>query len=158
MQPGDVLGERFELEQRACAGGMGEVFRAKDRASGEAVAVKVLLEKRAHDQARFAREAKVLAELSHPAIVRYVAHGVAPSGEPYLAMEWLDGEDLSKRLKRGRLTVDETVALGRRVAHALAAAHERSVVHRDLKPGNLFLSGRDLECVKVLDFGIARSG
>jgi hypothetical protein len=158
MQPGDVLGDRFELELRAGSGGMGEVFRAWDCASGEPVAVKVLLEGSAPDHARFAREVEVLAALSHPGIVRYVAHGLAPSGEPYLAMEWLDGEDLSTRLRRGRLTIDEAMTVGVRAAEALSAAHTRGVVHRDLKPSNLFLLGQEVGRVKVLDFGIARRG
>jgi tetratricopeptide (TPR) repeat protein len=156
MQPGDMLGERFEIERRAGSGGMGEVFRARDRTSGTAVAVKVLLSGSALSDARLAREAETLAELSHPGIVRYVAHGVTPSGAPYLAMEWLEGEDLARRLERGALTLSETVALGVRVAGALGAAHERGVVHRDLSPSNLFLVDNDITRVRVLDFGIAR--
>jgi serine/threonine protein kinase len=96
MQPGDVLEGRFELERRAGSGGMGEVFEARDRSSGEAVAVKVMLAADATDQRRFVREAQVLAALEHPGIVRYVAHGVAAAGRPYLAMEWLEGEDLTR--------------------------------------------------------------
>jgi tetratricopeptide (TPR) repeat protein len=137
---------------------MGEVFRARDRASGEAVAVKILLESRSGEDRRFAREAAVLSELRHPGIVRYVAHGATDTGEPYLAMEWLEGEDLACRLARGALAVDETITLLTRVAEALAAAHARGVVHRDLKPSNLFLVGREIGQVKVLDFGIARRG
>jgi eukaryotic-like serine/threonine-protein kinase len=137
---------------------MGEVFRARDRVSGEAVAVKVLLESRSGEDRRFTREAAVLSELRHPGIVRYVAHGVTDAGEPYLAMEWLEGEDLSCRLGRRALMMDETLTLLTRVAGALAAAHARGVVHRDLKPSNLFLVGRDIGQVKVLDFGIARRG
>jgi tetratricopeptide (TPR) repeat protein len=158
MQPGDVLGERFELEARAGSGGMGEVFRARDRTSGEAVAVKVLLSVRSPDQARFAREATMLAELVHSGIVRYIEHDLSPSGPPYLVMEWLEGEDLSARVRRGALTVEETVTLGVQVTQALSVAHARGVVHRDLKPSNLFLVGREVRQVKVLDFGIARLG
>jgi serine/threonine protein kinase len=98
----------------------------------------------------------VLAELVHPGIVRYVAHGLSPSCPPFLAMEWLEGEDLSARLRRGPMTVEETVTLGVQVAEALSFLHARGVVHRDLKPSNLFLIEQDLERVKVLDFGIAR--
>jgi tetratricopeptide (TPR) repeat protein len=137
---------------------MGEVFRALDQTTGEAVAVKVLLERTGRDTARFEREARVLAELAHPSIVRYLAHGVTPSGEPYLAMEWLDGEDLWSRLMREGLTVAETLTLGSRVAKALAWVHARGVIHRDLKPNNLFLVAGDLGQVKLLDFGIARLG
>src|SRR5689334_13550878 len=86
MNLGDVLGARFELERLAGAGGMGEVFRARDRRTGDRVAVKVLLDGAATDAVRFEREAEALAELSHPAVVRYVAHGITPAGRPYLVM------------------------------------------------------------------------
>src|SRR5262249_4659954 len=139
----------------AGAGGMGEVFEAKDLVLGELVAVKVLLERRGIHRARFEREAEALSELHHPGIVKYVAHGETPSGEPYLVMEWLSGEDLASRLKRGYLSVEETIAFGLRVAETLGVAHARGIVHRDLKPGNLFLVGGSVDIVKVLDFGIA---
>ncbi|HVY49232.1 MAG TPA: protein kinase, partial [Minicystis sp.] len=86
---GDVLVERFEVERRAGSGGMGVVFRARDRHTGERVALKLLHAGDAAAFARFAREAAILAELRHPRIVRHVAHGVASSGQPYLAMEWI---------------------------------------------------------------------
>ncbi|WP_437320152.1 protein kinase domain-containing protein [Sorangium sp. So ce385] len=158
MRVGDVLEGRFTLDARAGSGGMGEVFRARDNATGQAVAVKVMLAGHAGERARFEREVRVLSELSHPAIVQFVAHGETPDGEPYLAMEWLEGEDLRARLARGMLGVDESVALAARVAAALATAHARGVVHRDLKPSNLFLPGGDVALVKVLDFGIAHLG
>lgn len=104
------------------------------------------------DAARFAREAAVLAELSHPGIVRYVAHGLTPAHEHYIVMEWLDGETLHDRLRRGRLAVSEAIAMTRAAADALAVAHERGIVHRDIKPANLFLVGGS---ARVLDFGIA---
>ena len=155
--PGDVVDDRFELLRIAGAGGMGVVFLALDRRSGEHVAVKVMLDARGPNGARFLREAEVLADLRrHPALVRYVAHGRSAAGEEYLAMEWLEGEDLAGKLARRALTVGETLALGARVAEALAAVHARGVVHRDLKPSNLFLVGGDVERVKVLDFGVAR--
>jgi tetratricopeptide (TPR) repeat protein len=156
MQRGDVLEDRFDIEALAGAGGMGQVFRARDRHSGAPVAVKVLLGDIGSQGARFVHETRALSELSHPSIVGYVAHGSAGGGEPYLAMEWLDGEDLACRLERGGLTIDESVALAARVAEALGAAHARGIVHRDLKPSNIFLVGRRIDQVKVLDFGIAR--
>jgi len=155
MRLGDLLDGRFEIEQQIATGGMGEVFRARDRLSGESVAVKVMTEGREHRSARFAREVELLAELSHPGIVRYVAHGEMPSGEMFLAMEWLEGEDLKARIERGPLTMGEAVTLATRVAEALGAAHARGIVHRDLKPSNLFLAGGRIDAVKVLDFGIA---
>jgi hypothetical protein len=155
MKLGDVLDARFEIEQQIATGGMGEVFRARDRASGERVAVKMMSEARGAHAARFAREVALLSELSHPGIVRYISHGEAPSGELFLVMAWLEGEDLKARLKRDAVTMHEAVTLATRVASALGAAHARGVVHRDLKPSNLFLSGGHIEQVKVLDFGIA---
>lgn len=152
------MGNRFELEQLAGSGAMGRVFRALDRATGEAVAVKVLLDGGEAAEARFRREGDALRELRHPGLVQYVAHGVASSGHLYLAMEWLDGEDLSHRLERDRLTVEETVELAARVAETLSVVHACRMVHRDLKPSNLFLVDHAIERVKVIDFGIAQLG
>src|SRR5678815_952553 len=148
-------GERFELEHPIAAGGMGKVFRARDRASGEVVAVKIISGNREIHAERFGREIEVLAELRHPGIVRYIAHGETSSGQLFLVMEWLDGEDLRSRLQREPLTMGEAVTLATRVAVALGAAHARGIVHRDLKPSNLFLPGGRIDQVKVLDFGIA---
>ncbi len=136
---------------------MGMIFRARDELSGELVALKLL---QAHvepgEAERFAREAQLLAELQHPRIVGHVAHGVCENGQPYLAMEWLAGEDLEQHLRRRVLGIDECVALLTGVAAALAEAHQRGIIHRDLKPGNLFLRGCDPHDVVVLDFGLAR--
>jgi serine/threonine protein kinase len=105
---------------------------------------------------RFAREARVLADLRHPGIVEYIGHGRTEHGDLYLAMEWLQGEDLGVRLARSELTAADSLRLVTQVAAALAVAHSRRVVHRDLKPSNLFLVDGDSERVKVLDFGVAR--
>ncbi|UQA59996.1 protein kinase domain-containing protein [Polyangium aurulentum] len=157
MDIGAVLEGRFELEAIAGSGGMGTVFRARDRQTGGLVAVKIIAGD-AGDVARFAREARLLSELSHPGIVGHVADGIAEDGHPYLAMEWLEGQDLSKRLARGGLTVRESVTLAMRVAEALGAAHARGIVHRDLKPSNVFLVDGDVARPKLLDFGIAYLG
>lgn len=135
---------------------MGMVFQARDLASGERVAVKVLLHDSPLAAARFARETRILAEFSHPGIVRHIDHGITSSGQHYLVMEWLEGEDLRARLKRGGLTLAESIELATQVASALAAAHARGVVHRDLKPSNLFLVGDRIDQVKLIDFGLAR--
>lgn len=156
MQPGAVLEDRFVLENLAGSGGMGVVYRAHDRISGEPVAIKLLLDP-AQNEARFEREARALAELSHPAIVRYVAHGTVDD-RPWLAMEWLDGEDLGSLLRHGPLSIADATAVVRRVAEGLGAAHRQGVVHRDVKPSNLFVCGGDLSRVRILDFGIARVG
>ena len=120
------------------------------------MAVKILTGREVREAQRFDQEAAILAGLVHPAIVRYIAHGVADSGARYIAMEWMDGEDLAARLEREQPTIAETVAIARRTAEALAHAHARGIVHRDIKPGNLFLPGGAIERLKVLDFGIAR--
>jgi tetratricopeptide (TPR) repeat protein len=156
MRPGDVIAGRFEIEHFAGAGVTSVVYRAVDRTSGARVALKALWPMEGEHEGRFALEAALLAELRHPAIVRYVAHGLTTDGRPYLVMEWLEGESLFKRLARGPLSAAETIRLGRRVAEALGAAHARGIVHRDIKPSNLILCDGRIEEVKLLDFGIAR--
>src|SRR5687767_14836167 len=129
MDAGTVIDGRFEIERLAGTGGMGAVYRALDRVSGEPVAVKVL--RGVEESARFAREGQILAELRHPGIVRPVSSGVTGRGAPYLAMEWLDGQDLSQRLAAGPMSLDDALLVVGRAAEALAAAHAIGVVHRD---------------------------
>ncbi|HEU4734220.1 MAG TPA: serine/threonine-protein kinase [Kofleriaceae bacterium] len=155
MEVADLLDERFEVEHQTRVGGMGEVFRGRDRVSGQPVAIKVISDGWDLHGARFEREVQLLAELSHPGIVRYISHGTTPLGALFLVMEWLDGEDLRRRLEREPLTMGESVALATRVAEALGAAHARGIVHRDLKPSNLFLPDGRIDQIKILDFGIA---
>jgi tetratricopeptide (TPR) repeat protein len=155
---GQVVADRFEIQRLIGAGGMGEVFRAKDRLTGGLVAIKILhlASPTAKDLERFRLEAQLLAEISDPRVVRYVAHGVTNGNRLYLAMEWLDGEDLAERLTKDGLTIAETITLGRRVAEALGVLHERGIIHRDMKPSNIFLPNGDMQQVKILDLGIAR--
>ena len=146
----------YEILAPIGAGGMGEVYRGRDTRLGREVAVKVLPEPFANDpdrRARFEREARAVAALSHPnilAIHDYGTHGAVT----YAVMELLEGETLRGRLTRGPLPWREAVEIGAAVAEGLAAAHAKGIVHRDLKPENLFLTadGR----VKILDFGLAR--
>ena len=154
--PEVIIGDRFRLEDNVGAGGMGQIFRASDQRDGSEVAIKIMSGVDAADAERFAREVGILAELRHPGIVRYVAHGLTPAGSPFVAMEWLDGSDLEHVLAHRQLSLDESVVLARCAAEALGFAHERGVVHRDVKPGNLFLVGGDVQRVKLIDFGIAR--
>ena len=159
MKPGDVIADRFTIERLAGSGGMGAVYLAVDRVTGGPAAVKVLwghVLDQPEQAERFGREAEVLQELRHPGVVGYIAHGASPGGEPWLAIEWIEGESLAQRLRRKGLTVSESVALARQVAEALSAAHRRGIVHRDLKPSNLYLDGAAIDRVKVLDFGIAK--
>ena len=135
---------------------MATVYRALDRHTGDTVAVKLLHAGDPTALARFDLEVGALAALDHPAVVRLLAHGKWPDGRPCLAMEWLAGEDLATRLGRGHLEPREVVTLCLQVAGALATAHARGIVHRDIKPGNIFLLGGSVEHVKLIDFGIAR--
>src|SRR5262245_8881493 len=137
---------------------MGEVYRARDSRLGRDVAIKMLPQEFATDPerlARFEREARLLASLSHPNIAGILGleeHG----GTRYLILEFVDGESLDSRLGRGALTVAETLEVTRQIAAGLEAAHEAGVVHRDLKPGNVMIAANGE--VKVLDFGLAKGG
>jgi TPR repeat protein len=146
---------RFELVREAGSGGMGRVLEAIDRESGARVAVKLLA--RRADRERFAAEAAVLERLTHPAIVRYVRHGVTRGGEPYLAMAWLVGESLAQRLARGPLGVADACMVGERIAAALEHAHAAGVVHRDVKPSNVILVGGAVDEARLIDFGVAKT-
>ena len=146
----------------AGAGGMGEVYRATDTKLGRDVAIKVLPAEVAQDPerlARFEREAKVLASLNHTGIAHVYGFEstTLPDGSTahFLAMELVEGEDLSERLKRGAIPVDETIVIARQIAEALEEAHEKGIVHRDLKPANVKLTPEGK--VKVLDFGLAKA-
>jgi len=158
MRAGEVFDERFELVRRVGSGGMGTVWRALDRTTGDIVALKVLRDPTGDGAARFIKEACILATFEHPHVVRHVAHGIAASGEPYLAMEYLEGESLLAVLERGPLDLEQCLILCRNVASAMGAAHAQRIIHRDIKPSNLFLVQGSVERVKIVDFGIARSG
>ena len=146
----------YEILGPLGAGGMGEVFRARDTRLEREVAIKVLPEHFAEDEERlrrFEREAKTLATLHHPNVASIF--GIDQEGDTcFLALELVPGEDLATRLKRGPLPVDEAIDVCRQIAEGLEAAHEAGVVHRDLKPANVRVtpSGE----VKVLDFGLAK--
>jgi tetratricopeptide (TPR) repeat protein len=152
MNRGDVVAGRFRIEGPVGRGGMGTVYRAHDEVSAQPVALKVLRDDVPQAVERFSREIAALGRLSHPSVVRYVAHGSDP---PFVAMEWLEGEDLARRLRSGRLSVREAVDLGVRLADALEHVHALGIVHRDIKPGNLFFEHCDLERLRVVDFGLA---
>jgi Tol biopolymer transport system component len=155
-----MIGQRlghYEILSRLGAGGMGEVYRARDSKLDRDVALKILPDAFASDperRARFVREAKTLAALNHP----HVAHiyGVEESATTSaLVMELVEGEDLSARIARGPLAFDEAVAIAKQITQALESAHEQGIIHRDLKPANIKL--RDDGTIKVLDFGLAKA-
>jgi hypothetical protein len=155
LAPGTRVGS-FRIAALVGAGGMGEVYRARDTKLDRDVAIKVIPASFAVDPdrlMRFEREAKVLASLSHPNIAH--VHGFEHAdGVHALVMELVDGEDLALRLSRGPLPFTEALSIARQIADALDAAHDKGVVHRDLKPANVMLTGEGT--VKVLDFGLAK--
>src|SRR5688500_3946188 len=156
LQPGSRIGS-YEIIGALGAGGMGEVYRARDSKLGREVALKVLPEAFASDHdriARFEREAQVLASLNHPHIAHI--HGFESSQDSRaLVMELVEGPTLADRLRAGPIPLDEALAIARQIAEALEAAHERGIIHRDLKPANIKVT--DEGVVKVLDFGLAKA-
>jgi hypothetical protein len=155
LAPGAKLGP-YEIVAPLGAGGMGEVWRARDTRLGREVAIKVLPAHLAFDPnalARFEREARAVAALSHPNILAIHDFG-ADSGTPYVAMELIEGGTLRERLAGGALPVRKAVEIATQIARGLAAAHEKGIVHRDLKPENVLVTADGQ--VKILDFGLAR--
>jgi hypothetical protein len=156
MGPGEIVAGRFEVVSALGAGGSATVYRAVDRRTGGAVAVKIAPLEGREQARRFAREVALLAGLDHPAIVRYVAHGTTRDGDGVLAMEWVDARPLSEVLRDPGLDLAESVALATRVAEGLAAAHRAGVVHRDIKPQNILVPAAGPGDARVIDFGVAR--
>ncbi|MEV4537058.1 serine/threonine-protein kinase [Asanoa sp. NPDC049518] len=163
LNPGDALGGRYRLAEPIASGGMGEVWRASDEVLGRTVAVKVLHPRAVGDpgfSARFRGEARTMATLRHPGVVDVYDFGEDTDPDDktvvYLVMGFVDGESLAQRIKAaGRLSPAETMAIVAQTAHALQAAHDAGVVHRDVKPGNLIV--RPDGQVVLVDFGVARS-
>jgi len=155
LDPGARLGP-YEVVAAIGAGGMGEVYRARDTKLGREVALKILPDAFARDPdrlARFQREAQLLASLNHPHIG--AIHGLEESGDiRALVLEFVDGETLADRIARGALPAEEALSIAREICDALQAAHEQGIVHRDLKPANIKI--RPDGTVKVLDFGLAK--
>ena len=154
---GEVIAGRYELEENVGTGGMSTVYRAHDTMLERKVALKILHQRFGDDEEyveRFRREARAVAQLAHPNIVTVIDRG-EEAGRQFIVFEYVDGDDLKQLIdKAGPLPIDKVLELGSEIAAALAFAHERGIVHRDVKPQNVLLSeGR----AKVTDFGIARS-
>lgn len=146
----------YEVISRIGAGGMGEVFRARDTRLDRTVAIKVLPSEFANNaqlKIRFEREAKAISQISHPHICALYDVGQA-NGVEYLVLEFLEGETLAERIARGPLPIADVLRLGSQIASALACAHRAGIVHRDLKPGNVMITRTG---AKLLDFGLARN-
>jgi len=154
---GELIAGRYELEKLVGSGGMSNVFRAHDRLLERTVALKILHEQYTRDEdyvERFRREARAVAQLTHPNIVTVIDRG-EQEGRQFIVFEYIDGENLKELTNRGPLEVSEAIRLALQVARALSFAHERGLVHRDVKPQNVLLN-EDGQA-KVTDFGIARS-
>jgi serine/threonine protein kinase len=155
LLPGTTLGP-YEIQSPLGAGGMGEVYRARDTRLERTVAIKILPQEMSRDplrKQRFEREAKTISNLNHPHIC--VLHDVgSQDGLSYLVMECLEGETLAKRLEKGPLSLEQVLKFGAQIADALDKAHRSGVVHRDLKPGNIMLTPSG---AKLLDFGLAKA-
>jgi eukaryotic-like serine/threonine-protein kinase len=162
LRPGDVIAGKYEILSEIGRGGMGIVVKAFHRRLGQPVALKFLLGALSRDAAataRFFREARAAAALGSPHVVRVLDADRLPSGEPFLALEYLEGRDLGAELRaRGPLPIAEAVSFVLDACEALALAHRHGIVHRDIKPSNLFATvGVDgTPMVKVLDFGVAK--
>src|SRR6516164_9702993 len=154
LTPGTKLGP-YEIQSPLGAGGMGEVYRARDTRLERTVAIKILPGHFSSDplrRQRFEREAKTISGLNHPHIC--VLHDVGQQdGIDYLVMECVEGETLARRLEKGALPQEQVLKLGAQIADALDKAHRSGVVHRDLKPGNIMLTASG---AKLLDFGLAK--
>src|SRR5262245_38643981 len=157
INAGTVIAGRYRLVAPLSRGGMGSVWRAEHLSLGSPIAIKLIdasLVEHTEARARFEREARAAAALRSPHVVQILDHGV-DHGLPFIAMELLEGESLAARLYRLRvLPASHTVRIVQDVARAIRKAHEAGVIHRDLKPDNIFLEKNDdLEIAKVLDFG-----
>src|ERR1700756_2871643 len=155
---GTTLNDRYRLEARIGAGGMSTVYRALDETLQRQVAIKLMNREVSTDSdqlERFRREARAVAQLSHPHVVGVIDAG-EDEGRPYIVFEYVEGETLKERIRRaGRLPMAEAVAYAIEIARALGAAHARHIVHRDVKPQNVLIDEEG--SAKVTDFGIART-
>lgn len=162
LKPGFIVDGKFELQRFVAAGGMGFIYQARSLQNHRPLALKIMREALRNDPVtskRFIREAETIRRLFHPNTVALIDHGESPDGLLYIAMEWLQGEDLADRLHRqGPLSPKEAAQIALEICRGLVEAHAKGIIHRDLKPENIFLHKQNgQELVKVLDFGIAKA-
>lgn len=158
LRPGTVLAD-YRIEKKLGEGGSGCVYAATHTVIGKKAAIKVLSSEASpgpESVDRLLGEARVVNQIGHPNIVEVFAFGTLSDNRPYIVMDWLRGENLSAALKRGPLTIHQVADIVDQVCRALEAAHAKGVVHRDLKPDNVYLVGDERPLVKLLDFGIAK--
>lgn len=150
--------QRYLIRERLGGGGMGVVFKAEDMRLGREVALKFLPPQFSDDseaKERFIREARAASKLDHPNICTIYDVGESDTGQLFLVMAYYEGETLKKRLEKGPLSVDEAIVFMRQMAAGLGKSHERNILHRDIKPGNILITEED-ETIKILDFGLAK--
>ena len=159
MQVGEVIAGRYRVDRVVRRGGLSVLVAARDQKSGHRVALKVVALDPNDDgiRLRLEREVEILQRLSHPRIVRFFDAGILSPIQVYLALEWLDGFDLSERMSNGPVTLRTALEVVAQVAEALDLTHRQGVIHRDIKPANIFVMGTDgpVDC-RVLDFGVAK--
>lgn len=155
-----VLDNVFRLERPIARGGMGEIWAGTDLRDETPVAIKLvpthIPDKDGQLRTRLVREARAIAELAHPHVVKHISAGFDGTGQPYLVLEWLDGENLEELRHQGRLQLPQVLEIVRQVLAGLGACHAHGIVHRDIKPGNIFVARHGEEArVKLIDFGLA---
>lgn len=158
---GTIVAGRYALDRLLGSGAMAAVFGGIDRKTGAAVAVKILHDRLAHDSqlvGRLMHEARIMRAIGHPGVAQVIDFAQDPAGRWFVAMELLEGEDLSEAIERGPLPADRVVAIGHQLLAILAATHACGIIHRDVKPENVFLAKDEGGAVKVklLDFGVAK--
>lgn len=161
LQPGTLIDDRYTIVEFIGGGGMGDVYRAREKELNRPVAIKILQATMTGDtdmQARFKREGRVLSSLRHSNLVAFYRFGFCADTSPYIAMEYLEGRSLREVLEERKtgLPIEQILSIALQVCHGMASAHTAGIIHRDLKPANIMMVGEGEQTVKIVDFGLAR--